>query len=263
MTLVGRDIELEAISRAIDQARATTNYQPPIDGATNDGRPGEHDNVTRVERIYLTADATLTGPNEADELTIFNSDGSSKLYGRGGDDKLSAFNLADIVDGGAGNDTIEGGFGDDTITGGPGRDMINADVSGTSCHWIQCQMPYGNDTVDARDGEADSVTCGIGADVVYADPQDTVSRLLSPRQRSTRALRCRERAHWLVSHCDRHDGAPRRWRAPATPARARVDADTRIAGGGMPGAMAPHTPREPRNPVCGLPRPGDGGRASA
>ena len=54
-----------------------------------------------MERIYLTADATLTGSDEADELTIFNSDGSSRLYGRGGDDKLSAFNLADTVDSGA------------------------------------------------------------------------------------------------------------------------------------------------------------------
>ena len=47
------------------------DYQPSIDvsidGATNDGRPGEHDNVTRVERIYLTADATLTGSDEADD----------------------------------------------------------------------------------------------------------------------------------------------------------------------------------------------------
>jgi len=155
------------------------DFQPPIDvsidGATNDGRPGEHDNVTRVERIYLTADATLNGSDEADELTIFNTDGSSRLYGRGGDDKLSAFDLADTIDGGAGADVIEGGYGDDTITGGPGRDMINADVSGTSCHWIQCRMPYGNDTVDSRDGEADNVTCGIGTDVVSADPQDTVA----------------------------------------------------------------------------------------
>ena len=155
------------------------DFQPPIDvsidGAANDGRPGERDDVTRVERIYLTANATLTGSEGADELTIFNSDGSSKLSGRGGDDKLSAFDLADTIDGGAGADTIEGGYGDDTITGGPGRDMINADVSGTSCHWIQCRMPYGNDTIEARDGEPDTITCGIGTDVVTADPADTVA----------------------------------------------------------------------------------------
>ena len=155
------------------------DFQPPIDvsvdGAANDGRPGEHDNVTSVERIYQTADATLTGSDDADELTIFNTDGSSRLYGRGGDDKLSAFDLADTLDGGPGADTIEGGFGDDTITGGPGRDMINADVAGTSCHWIQCRNPYGNDTIEARDGEADNITCGVGTDVVDADAADTVA----------------------------------------------------------------------------------------
>lgn len=157
---------------------ASGTFQPPIvvsiDGTADDGRPGEGDNVTAVERIYLNAPATLTGSDGPDELTIFNVDAGSVLNGRGGDDRLSGFDLADTIDGGAGNDTIEGGYGDDAITGGPGRDAINADVSGTTCHVIQCRMPYGNDHVDARDGEADAISCGIGTDVVEADPEDTV-----------------------------------------------------------------------------------------
>ena len=54
-------------------------YQPPIvvsiDGVANDGRPGENDNVTAVERIYLNAPATLTGSDGPDEFTVFNTDG--------------------------------------------------------------------------------------------------------------------------------------------------------------------------------------------
>jgi Ca2+-binding RTX toxin-like protein len=154
-------------------------YQPPIvvsiDGVANDGRPGENDNVTAVERIYLNAPATLTGSDGPDEFTIFNTDAGSTFNGRGGDDKLSGFDLDDTIDGGAGNDAIEGGYGHDTITGGPGRDVINGDANGSTCHWIQCRSPYGNDRIDARDGEADDITCGVGEDVVEADPADTVA----------------------------------------------------------------------------------------
>ena len=155
------------------------SYQPPIvvsvDGVANDGRPGENDNVTDVEKIYLNAPASLTGSDGPDELTMFNTDAGGTLNGRGGDDKLSGFDLDDTIDGGAGNDQIQGGYGHDTITGGPGRDVINGDASGSTCHWIQCRSPYGNDKIDARDGEVDSVTCGVGEDTVEADPGDTVA----------------------------------------------------------------------------------------
>jgi Ca2+-binding RTX toxin-like protein len=154
-------------------------FQPPIvvsvDGQADDGRPNENDNVTDVERIYLNAAATLTGSEGADELTVFNNDAGSRLNGRGGDDKLNGFDLDDAIDGGAGNDAIQGGYGHDMITGGPGRDVINGDANGATCHWIQCRSPYGNDHIDARDGEADNITCGVGEDTVEADAADTVA----------------------------------------------------------------------------------------
>ena len=157
----------------------TGNFQPPIvvsiDGVANDGRPDENDNVTDVESIYLNEAATLTGSDGPDEFMVFNNDAPSTLNGRGGDDKLTGFDLADTIDGGAGNDTIEGGYGHDTITGGPGHDVINGDSSASTCNWIQCRNPYGNDKIDARDGESDEITCGIGDDDVEADPVDTVA----------------------------------------------------------------------------------------
>ena len=36
------------------------------------------------------------------------------------------------------------------------------------------QVPFGNDAVDARDGEADQVDCGIGEDTATVDKIDTV-----------------------------------------------------------------------------------------
>jgi Ca2+-binding RTX toxin-like protein len=154
-------------------------HQPHItvseDGRANDGRPGEGDNVGAIERIYLNNPATFVGDEEDDEYTVFNTDETpSTLIGNGGNDKLSAFDYDDTVDGGAGNDTLTGGYGNDTITGGPGRDTIYADVSSTTCSYIQCRLPQGNDTVRARDGEADQIDCGVGNDTAYVDAIDTV-----------------------------------------------------------------------------------------
>lgn len=155
-------------------------YQPPIavslDGAAIDGRPGENDNVTGLEKIYLNAPATLIGGNDADDFSVFNTaEGPTTLVGNGGNDKLSAFDYNDKVDGGAGDDVLVGGYGDDVVTGGPGRDQINGDVRSTTCNYIQCRLPYGNDTIYAQDGEVDSVDCGIGTDTAYVDAIDVVS----------------------------------------------------------------------------------------
>jgi hypothetical protein len=56
----------------------------------------------------------------------------------------------------------------------PGRDRIAADSAGGDCGPLWCKYPYGNDTIDARDGEVDSITCGFGTDTVYADAVDVV-----------------------------------------------------------------------------------------
>ena len=36
------------------------------------------------------------------------------------------------------------------------------------------RYPYGNDTIDVRGGESDSVSCGAGDDTVTADPNDVI-----------------------------------------------------------------------------------------
>jgi hypothetical protein len=62
------------------------------------------------------------------------------------------------------------------LIGGPGRDTISGDLAGGDCGPLWCKYPYGNDTIEARDGEVDSITCGAGTDTVIADPQDVVAR---------------------------------------------------------------------------------------
>ncbi len=146
------------------------------DGVANDGRPGENDNVTGVEKITSHVNGVYNGTEGNDEIWIWSNitSGPSTINGLGGNDKLTGEEDSETIDGGAGDDTIQGGYGNDTITGGPGKDRINSD-GGSYCGGYECNVPFGDDTVDARDGEVDQVECGIGNDTVKADPIDQVA----------------------------------------------------------------------------------------
>ena len=148
-----------------------------LDGAANDGRPGEGDNVTNVEDFEMYVVGSFTGTDGPEKIVIFNpgNSGSSTLNGRGGDDELVGHDFDDSVDGGAGNDHVEGGLGNDTVTGGPGRDTIYGDATASRCTYYSCKIPFGNDVINARDGEADNVDCGIGQDKATVDAIDTVT----------------------------------------------------------------------------------------
>jgi Ca2+-binding RTX toxin-like protein len=147
-----------------------------LDGKGNDGRPGEGDDVRNVETIQVLQPASLIAGATPVSFTVFNTrPGPSRLVGSKGDDLLLSYDYDDVIDGKAGNDTIEAGLGDDRITGGPGRDSINADAGSGSCNFLVCRVGSGNDVVHARDGQRDSIRCGQGTDLVYADAADVVA----------------------------------------------------------------------------------------
>jgi hypothetical protein len=157
-----------------------TDSQPDVaislGGGADDGRPGEGDNVTNVERVVVNVGGSLTGTDAPEDLEAFQTSHPVTISAAGGNDIISAGGGDDTVDGGAGDDFIDAGYGNDTITGGPGRDVIHADLVGNDCGPVWCNFPYGNDTVYAQDGEVDTIDCGIaGDDTVYADPIDHVS----------------------------------------------------------------------------------------
>lgn len=159
------------------------DYHPPVtvsmDGIANDGRPGEADNVINVEKITSSVSATLSGSEGDDEFRVWANvnEGNSTLLGNGGNDKLTTGDYQDTLDGGAGNDVLNAGFGNDVITGGPGQDTIFADATSASCGWYSytCKIPFGNDVVYARDGEADTIDCGVGEDRAIVDKIDIVA----------------------------------------------------------------------------------------
>jgi Ca2+-binding RTX toxin-like protein len=151
-----------------------------LDGVANDGRPGEGDNVVGIEKLSLHVNGTFTGTDAPEYVEVLNvTDGASSLAGLGGNDVLKGGDSPDAVDGGAGDDDLNGGNGADTITGGPGKDTIMGDAVAGQCSVVgyfgSCKTPWGNDTINARDGEVDNVDCGPGTDTAVVDAADVVA----------------------------------------------------------------------------------------
>jgi Ca2+-binding RTX toxin-like protein len=150
-----------------------------FDGVANDGRPGEGDNVLSLEVIETKRVATLVAGDAADapvEFSVTNTAaGGSRLVGTRFDDRLRTDSSDDVLEGGAGNDAIDAGFGSDTITPGPGRDTVLADGGAGACDLLNCPLAQGNDTINARDGEADNIDCGPGTDTAIVDAIDVLA----------------------------------------------------------------------------------------
>jgi len=150
-----------------------------VNGKADDGRPGEGDDVRDLDMLKLFVPATVIGTDGDNSVEIYAAADRepSSIQGRGGADDLRSGSGRETIDGGAGDDRIEGGFNHDTLKGGPGRDLIYGDSTSGNCggYGQSCTLPFGNDTIDARDGEADQVDCGPGQDTATVDAVDTVA----------------------------------------------------------------------------------------
>jgi hypothetical protein len=150
-----------------------------VNGIADDGRPGEGDDVRDLDALKLFVPATVIGTEGDQSVEIYAAADHepSSIEGRGGADDLRSGSGRETIDGGAGNDRIEGGFNHDTLKGGPGRDVIYGDSTSGNCggNGQSCTIPFGNDTIDARDGEPDQVDCGPGQDTATVDAVDTVA----------------------------------------------------------------------------------------
>lgn len=150
-----------------------------VNGTADDGRPGEGDDVRDLDVLRLFVPATVIGSDGDESVEIYAAADRepSSIQGRGGSDDLRSGSGRETIDGGAGDDRIEGGFNHDALTGGPGKDAIYGDSTFGNCggNGQSCTLPFGNDTINARDGEADQVDCGAGNDTAVVDALDTVA----------------------------------------------------------------------------------------
>jgi len=76
--------------------------------------------------------------------------GDDRLYGGAGDDRLAGMAGVDLLSGGDGNDTLWGGTGNDVLSGGNGADLLAGS--------------HGNDQLRGDDGN-DRMNGGLGSDV--------------------------------------------------------------------------------------------------
>jgi hypothetical protein len=162
--------------------------QPPVNitfgGGADDGFPGEGDDVRGVESIFMYAAGTYVGTDAAEKIQVHQITEPSTIRANGGDDDIDLSDGDDDVDGGAGNDVLDGGFGNDHIVGGPGADRLHGDTPEGECSYIYCKNAFGNDTIDARDGEVDQIDCGVGSDRAIVDAVDVVAANCETIERS-------------------------------------------------------------------------------
>lgn len=143
-----------------------------LDDVANDGVAGEGDNFHGdLEKVYGTRGNDTYAGTAGNDVVNGNS-GDDVLRGGAGNDELTGSSDADQLFGEAGNDTLYGGEGDDRVDGGPGLDSLFGDYS--SCSAYGCSA--GNDQLFARDGEADALNCGAGADSAQVDTVDTLAQ---------------------------------------------------------------------------------------
>jgi Ca2+-binding RTX toxin-like protein len=159
----------------VDPAKAPA-ISLSLDGVANDGRSGENDAISSIEIFQPQSAGSFVGDDADNDFTSPEVGAAGTLVGKGGNDTLIAGDSnGDQLDGGNGDDLLEGGFGDDKLVGGPGKDTVNGDRK-SRCNEFHCDyLGAGNDTIEVRDGEIDSVTCGVGQDKVVADPDDVVA----------------------------------------------------------------------------------------
>jgi hypothetical protein len=127
-------------------------------------------------------DDTLTGTNDGDALdggsgndTIDGNGGNDELYGSRGMDALDGDRGADRLYGGFGADELFGGerSGRDQLNGGPGEDRLDGWDGDDRLHGGKGSDLLlgrdGDDRFGARDGFADRIRGGPGADSAWVD----------------------------------------------------------------------------------------------
>ena len=154
-------------TRVILEVRATTAGDQAISAtasADRDSNPADNTTTLTLHVGTTTVTTPFTPPPApaSGGKTLNGDDRANHLTGTAFADVLNGRGGADVLNGGKGNDILNGGAGADILIGGPGLDILRGSA--------------GNDTVRAQDGQRDTIDCGTGRDIVYADRADRVAK---------------------------------------------------------------------------------------
>lgn len=143
---------LTVVDRGTDGVTASL----PADGQTSSGgKTGGPEQDTIHDDI-----GTLVGSNGDDVLT--GSPGNDTIVG------VAPAGTPGVAPGPSGNDKLYGGDGVDILLGAEGNDLLQGDGGSDVI-----SAGAGDDRVEARDGNAESPTCGDGIDTAIVDAIDT------------------------------------------------------------------------------------------
>ena len=124
---------------------------------------------------YANASGNVTVDLSAAQPRSFGADGNDSLssienvLGGNGNDSILGDGLANLLDGGNGNDTLDGGNGDDTLDGGAGNDWASyANAGGAVTVDLSAGTSSGADGNDDLT-EIENVLGGIGNDSILGD----------------------------------------------------------------------------------------------
>jgi Ca2+-binding RTX toxin-like protein len=167
----GDDIHGGAGSDRLSYLSHTAGVSVSLDDKPGDGASGENDNAhSDIETLVgSTFDDVLVG-NDGPQ-SLFGNAGIDRADGLGGDDVVNGGTGDDELYGGAGDDRLEGSAGGDYLEGGSGEDLFEGD---NVCETEPCTGD--SDFIQARDGEPDTVNCGVGADTAIVDSLDVVAQ---------------------------------------------------------------------------------------
>jgi hypothetical protein len=134
---------------------------------------------TATQRLFtIAAPATITGQgdcgnNNAQQAFCPRGNNTSISADMGdGNDTFTApgVTVSIAVAGGDGNDILRGGDASDFLSGGPGNDDLNG-LGGVDDYFGGDD----NDTIQALDGNAERISCGLGSDSVRNDFADVLT----------------------------------------------------------------------------------------
>ncbi|PIF77517.1 Ca2+-binding RTX toxin-like protein [Variovorax sp. 54] len=138
----------------IDASRTTTDNE--IDLRATDFAAG---------KAYFSSIGVPAGRSEGYNVAIYEGTLIENATGGSGKDHIVGNDVANVLNGGAGNDTLEGGLGDDTLNGGTDRDVLlggeNHDTLNGGSGVDVLDGGAGNDVLE---GGADNDTLQGGAD---------------------------------------------------------------------------------------------------
>jgi Ca2+-binding RTX toxin-like protein len=157
-----------------------SNYSTPL---KIDLRPGEWTTTSTTQLAKLSSDGSHVAVGNIANALQFHADARSLIenaIGGAGNDTLIGNYVANLLNGGAGDDRLIGGGGDDTLDGGLGTDT--AVFTGQRSQYTVVRLADGSlQIADLRSGAPDGKDIALNVESIeFSDRVYTVDELLKP-----------------------------------------------------------------------------------